>query len=335
MELLKQIYYNPSYGFISNEKLYKKAKEQDDTITHKIVNQFLDSQATNQITKQVKRNKTFDSIVAEKTGSNYQMDIMYLPNPTLNKNYKYLLVIIDVYSRYVMALPMKTKTGKEVYQTFRKIVDEFGIPYNINLDTGSEFVYKPFVDFCKENQVRLWYSDTEQENKNSIVERVHRTLRNMILRYIVANDKPYIDDLDKLIDNYNNTYHRTLKNKPVDVWEGKEINEQERIYLGNDFSIGDKVRHLVKRKTFDKASSTSTFTKNVFTITKIDGKKIFLDNLTKPFRQFEIIKAVDDTVTENNYANKVIEESKKKKLERRLNREGIKDYLTAGKYYSS
>ena len=68
---------------------------------------------------------------------------------------------------------------------------------------------------------------------------------------------------------------------------------------------------------------------------KIDGKKIFLDNLTKPFRQFEIIKAVDDTVTENNYANKVIEESKKKKLERRLNREGIKDYLTAGKYYSS
>ena len=333
MELLKKIYYNPSYGFTSNEKLYRKAREIDEEITHKDVDNFLDNQPTDQITKQVKHNKVYDTIISNKPAENYQMDIMYLPNPSLNKNYKYLLVVIDVYSRYLMASPMKTKTGKEVFETYKNIVDKNGIPDNLNLDTGSEFIYKPFVDYCKDNQTRLWYSDTEQENKNSIVERVHRTLRNMILRYIVANDKSYINDLDNLIDNYNNTYHRTLKSKPSEVWNGREVNKQQRIYLDNEFEKGEQVRHLVKKKIFDKASSSTNYTKKIYTITNVDGKKIFLDDLTKPFRQYELVKAIRDSDVTDNYDNKVSEQERKNKLERRLNREGIKDYLTAGKYY--
>ena len=333
MELLKKLYYNPTYGFSSGEKLYKKAHDIDEEITHKEVDDFLESQPTDQITKQTKHNKVYDSIVSSKPTDNYQMDIMYLPNPSLNKNFKYLLVVIDVYSRYLMASPMKTKTGSEVFETFKKIVDMNGVPNNLNTDLGSEFIYKPFVDYCNKNQTRLWYSDTQQENKNAIVERVHRTIRNMILRYIVANDKPYIDDLDKLVDNYSSTYHRTLKNKPVDVWRGDKLNEQKRVYLANDFKVGDKVRHIIKKKVFDKASSTTNYTRMIYTITKIDGKKIFLDNLTKPFRQFEILSAIEESGGQSNYDKKVIEEQRKKTLERRLNREGIKDFLTAGKYY--
>ena len=92
---------------------------------------------------------------------------------------------------------------------------------------------------------------------------------------------------------------------------------------------------MVKKKTFDKASSTTNYTKKIYTITKIDGKKIFLDNLTKPFRQFELVKAFIISPEAFNYDNKVIQQERKNKLERRLNREGIKDFLTAGKYYKS
>ena len=64
------------------------------------------------------------------------MDIMYLPNPTLNKNYKYLLTCIDVYSRYAFVKPLKNKTGDEILIAFKEMIKEYGRPNNMNLDEG-------------------------------------------------------------------------------------------------------------------------------------------------------------------------------------------------------
>ncbi len=103
MNLLNTLYYDAKTGFQSQNKLYKKAKEIDNNITLNMVNKFLEQQPTAQITKQVKRNKIYETIVSPSVKNNYQMDIMYLPNPALNKNFKYLLTCIDVYSRYAFA----------------------------------------------------------------------------------------------------------------------------------------------------------------------------------------------------------------------------------------
>ena len=88
-EILKNIYYDVKTGFISKDKLYKKAREVDDNITLKIVQNFLDNQATYQITKQTKKQKVYDTIISPKIKNNYQIDLFTLPNPTLNKNFKY------------------------------------------------------------------------------------------------------------------------------------------------------------------------------------------------------------------------------------------------------
>ena len=72
----------------------------DNNITGKIVKEILDRQATNQITKQVKKQKVFNTIISPKVKNNYQMNISVLPNPTLNQGFKYLLTCIDIYSRY-------------------------------------------------------------------------------------------------------------------------------------------------------------------------------------------------------------------------------------------
>ena len=99
-ELLTDLYYNPKTGYSSKDKLYRRAKELDDNITLKIVQEFLDRQPTAQITKQTKRQKIFSSIKSPSVKNNYQIDIFVLPNPTLNKGFKYLLTCIDIYSRY-------------------------------------------------------------------------------------------------------------------------------------------------------------------------------------------------------------------------------------------
>ena len=146
------------------------------------------------------------------------MDIMYLPDPTTTNGFKYLLTAIDVYSRYVFVQLLKTKTGQEVFDKIRFMFQQSGFPKNLNVDEGSEFIYSPFESYCNDNDVRLWYSSPEQDNKNSIIERFHRTLRGLILKYKLSSNQPYIHVLLDLIANYNTSYHNTIKNAPINLF---------------------------------------------------------------------------------------------------------------------
>jgi hypothetical protein len=321
-QLLNKLYYDPETGYSSADKLYRKAKQQDTKITMKIVKEFIDAQATAQITKQVKKNKNYNTIISPSIKNNYQMDIMYLPNPTLNKGYKYLLTCIDVYSRFAFVEPLKSKSGEAVFEGIKKLFHNNGNPKNLNVDIGNEFIYSPFKKYCEDNNIEVWFSNPEQDNKNAIIERFHRTLRNIILKYSVANSRPFISVLQSLIKNYNTTHHKTIKNTPLDIWSGKESNNQPINIVSHNFKLGDVVRHLVKKKVFDKNSSTTTYTKTTYTITKIEGHSIFLDDLTKPFKEHELIKAVGANM-ETSYDKSIQEEGRQKTIKRRLNREGL------------
>ena len=192
MELLHKLYYDAETGFQSKEKLYKKAKEIDQKITLEMVKKFLDEQATSQVTKQVTKNKIYETIVSPSVRNNYQMDIMYLPNPTLNKNYKYLLTCIDVYSRYAFAKPLKNKTGDEIFTAFKEMIKEYGSPKNINVDEGKEFTNKTFQNYCENNDIDLWFSDTQQENKNAIH---HFVMTDKIQCWVAGGENIYREAL--------------------------------------------------------------------------------------------------------------------------------------------
>jgi len=157
--------------------IHQKAKELDNKITQKQVKDFLKRQSTAQITKPIRKSKNeYNTIISPSVRNNYQMDLMILPNPTLNKNFKYLLTCIDVYSRYAFCVALKNKTGETVYDNIKILFHMYGKPNNLNLDVGSEFIYTPFVNYCETNSITLFYSNPEQDNKNSIIERFHRTL---------------------------------------------------------------------------------------------------------------------------------------------------------------
>jgi hypothetical protein len=254
------------------------------------------------------------------------MDIMYLPNSKQNKNFKYLVTCIDVYSRYTFCLPIKKKEGQAVLRVVKKLFEENGNPKNLNIDDGAEFKYAPFRKYLNDNDITLWVSNPEQENKNAIIERFHRTIRNLILRYETEYGKSYINDLQNLIKNYNSTFHTTLQATPDEVWKGDKKHYQEVKTEEMKFHIGDRVRHTLKKKgdIFGKSSSTTTYTKKIFTISKIDGRSIFLDDLVKPFRQYELIIAVGDD-KDDTYDKKIEKDNKKSLIQKRLNKEGIID----------
>ena len=132
-----------------------------------------------------------------------------------NKGYKYLLTVIDVFSKYGWIVPLKTKTGKEVAQAFRKLF-LVGSPSRLGTDTGNEFYNQQLKKVMAANNVMLY--STENEENSSIVERWNRTIKNIMWKYFTANNtQKYIDVLPSMVDKYNNTYHRSIKLTPSDA----------------------------------------------------------------------------------------------------------------------
>ena len=65
---------------------------------------------------------------------------------------------------------------------------------------------------------------TNNEGKSVIAERFIRTLKNKIYKYMTLVSKNvYIDKLDDIVEEYNNTYHTSIKMKPVDIKDNTYI----------------------------------------------------------------------------------------------------------------
>ena len=134
-----------------------------------------------------------------------------------NKAIKYLLCAIDLFSKYAWVIPLKDKKGISTVNAFQKILDGSNRkPNKIWVDQGSEFCNNSFKDFLKINSIEMY--STYNEGKSVITERLIRTLKNKIFKHMTAISKNvYFDVLDDIVNEYNNTVHRTIKMKPVDV----------------------------------------------------------------------------------------------------------------------
>ena len=108
------------------------------------------------------------------------------------------------------------------------------------------------------------------EGKSVVAERFIRTLKNKIYKYMTAISKNvYIDKLDDIVNEYNNTYHRTIKMKPVDVKDNTYIDSNKEV---NDkdpkFKVGDHVR-ISKYKNIFAKGYTPNWSEEVFVIKKV------------------------------------------------------------------
>ena len=135
-----------------------------------------------------------------------------------NKNYKYILTVIDFLSKYSWCYPLKTKKSEEIINSFKDIFKKSKRkPKLIQSDEGSEFTNNQTQTFFKNNNIK-WYHTYNRDIKCSICERYNRTILNKIYKnFTLNNNTIWINDLDKLVNEYNNSYHRSIKMKPIDA----------------------------------------------------------------------------------------------------------------------
>ena len=147
-----------------------------------------------------------------------QMDLVeMIPYSMQNKGYKYILIVIDVYSKYVWAKPLKNKTGMEVAKNFELILKQLpSDPKLVQSDQGTEFYNKIFQKLLKQHNIKHY--SVYSTMKACIAERFIRTLKNKIYRlFTEKGTHKWIDLLPTIIKQYNNTIHSKTKMKPVDV----------------------------------------------------------------------------------------------------------------------
>ena len=101
-----------------------------------------------------------------------------------NKGYNYLLNVINIFSKYVWSIPLKTKTGTEVTKAFETILTNK--PKKLWVDQRSEFYNKTFEKLLKSKSIDIYH--TFNEGKADIVERFNRTLKNIMYTYFTANN---------------------------------------------------------------------------------------------------------------------------------------------------
>lgn len=201
---------------------------------------------------------------SEKTENEYKQMLR------ANDGYKYILNIIDTFSKFVWAIPLKTKTGLEVSQAFSQVFKDRK-PKKLHVDRGKEFYNKDLQAVLKENNIEMYSTGTD--NKASIVERFNRTLGEKLKPYLFKNPK-WIDILPKIIKQYNNTYHRTIKMKPTQVTKEMENKLLSTVYYygitkeNPKFEIGDRVRLSSYVDLFRNKLKTN-WTREVFTISKV------------------------------------------------------------------
>ena len=134
-----------------------------------------------------------------------------------NGGYRYLLMVLDLFSKYVWIVPLKDKNGETVTEAFKTIFKEGHKPQYLWTDKGQEYYNKHMKELLEKNGITLY--STENEEKSSVCERWNRTIKTkMWKQFTVQGNTVYLDILLKILKQYNNTTkHSSIKMTPVEA----------------------------------------------------------------------------------------------------------------------
>ena len=231
----------------------------------------------NELHKPIRRNFTRRRVIVNNIDEIWAADLVEMQQfSKWNKGNRYLLTTIDVFSKYGWIVPLKDKKGETITKAFQSIFKEGRKPKYLWTDKGSEFYNKHFEDLLNKHNITLY--STENEEKSSVVERWNRTIKNkMWKRFTAQGNTMYLDILPKILKQYNNTKHSSIKMTPTEASKKKNEGTVYFNLFGNlkqlsslpKFQVGEKVRiSKYKRKLFDRGY-TENWSEEVFIIDKI------------------------------------------------------------------
>ena len=239
---------------------------------------------TNKILKYLRRNKAHSlfkrrrqkfprrKIITRYPGNIVQSDLIDMQKFSgRNSGYHFILVVIDCFSKKLWARPLKTKRGQETAQALRSILEsmKFSVQTMI-FDEGLEYVNQYVSNLLNEFNIHSYH--IKSRLKASTAERVNRTIKQALWKIFHETKKTrWIDVLDDVVDNYNKTYHTTIKMSPDEVtWENrKQVFKNSFPKIKDRITCrlkkGDRVRVQLNKDIFEKGF-TQNWSDEIFEI---------------------------------------------------------------------
>ena len=220
---LAKVYYDPSQpeGFAGASRLEKKFPKIN-------VKKWLATQPAYSLHKPLRRKFPTRKYATSGPDELWQMDLMeMIPYASINSKYRYILTCIDVFSRFVRAIPVKNKDAKTLAEVLKKLFAHDKLaPRHVQTDLGKEFYNKSVQALFR--SLKINHYTVHSQFKAAVVERFNRTLRERLNRLFThQRNKKWVDVLPKIIDAYNHSSHRSLGGKrPIDLYN-KKMNNME------------------------------------------------------------------------------------------------------------
>jgi hypothetical protein len=189
----------------------------------------------------------------------FQIDLIDLSSlATYNSGYRYLLMCIDVFSKFAWSVPLKTKSGREVADAMETILGERKCAL-LQGDKGAEWLNTTFQQMIKRHGIKFYTSEND-DIKASIVERLNRTIKERMWRYFThSSTRRYLDVLQNIMHSYNNTRHRSIGMAPSQVDASNEQLVRQKLYPPKPktfkyrYDVGDTVRISMRCQPFEKS----------------------------------------------------------------------------------
>jgi hypothetical protein len=232
-DILNETYDNLKTGLGGIVVFYKYICSKYINIKRKEVAEFLKSKPLYQIVRK-DRHRVNKPILAYNNNSIWSIDLIDL-NYFLqhNRRYRYILTVVDVFSRHLWLEKLKKKEAEEYTQAMIRITNRAGVrPDSFLSDNGLENLGE-FKQWCKENGIKQRFirSHTPQANLVESTNKIVRSKLNQI--FARTNSLTWIDNLKDVEDWRNSSYIRSIKGSPNQIWTPEKIRPEQLAEIPN------------------------------------------------------------------------------------------------------
>lgn len=225
-EYLKGIYFNPKHpaSYAGADKLYKWVKEHGERkVKKRDIKTWLEGVESYTLHKDVKRKFPRNRVQVSSIDEQWDCDLIDFTNVSKhNDSFKYVLICIDIFSRYVWLQPLRSKKAPDVVAGFEKIFESGRRPLRARTDKGREFTNNKVKQLLDQYTV-LHMVTQNTETKANYAERAIKTIKKRIYRFFTHKQTyRYIDKIQDFASSYNHTFHRSINMKPSEVTKENE-----------------------------------------------------------------------------------------------------------------
>ena len=274
---LRDVYYEPanagSFGSV-------KALSAASGVSLQKTRMWLSKQLTYTLHRGARKRYVTRPYRTNKIDAQWQTDLVEMIEfHNVKDGYRYLLTVIDLFSRYAWARPIRTKSAADVTAAFRSVLSQDRRkPKKLQTDNGREFENAVFQLMLRNNGINFFTISSAY--KAAVVERFNRTLKAKMWKYFThTGSHRWLDVLPRLILSYNASNHRSIGMPPSQVnyqnemqlWEKQQNKGPQKVTQRDNHSVlelGDTVRISHVKKVFNKGYLPG-WTDQVYTISRV------------------------------------------------------------------